>query len=428
MKRLAGFCFVLGVAFPSFLTADDWPMFRGPQLDGISQEESVPTEWSSTENIRWKAPLPQPGNGSPVVSNGRVFVTSAEDDAGKQRSLYCFDEQTGEKLWVKTVQYDKKMPTHKTNPYGGTTPASDGERVVVWHASAGLHCYDFEGKERWSQDLGEFKHMWGYGSSPILHDGKVILHTGPGREVFVAAFDLKTGEQIWRTDEPQEGNGERNDERKYMGSWSTPVIAQVDGQDQIIVIHSTRVVAYHPADGKILWFCEGVSHSKGDLAYSSPVITGDICVVTTGFNGPAFAIRLGGRGNVTQTHRLWSNERQPQNIGSGVAVDGKVYRPNAGPGTTQCIDAVTGETLWQDRAGGSQWASIVMAGGLLYATGQNGRTIVFKPNPERFEDVAKNSLGDSCNATPAIANGRIYIRTAGQLWCIGKKMPADRSN
>jgi outer membrane protein assembly factor BamB len=336
-----------------------------------------------------------------------------------KRSLYCFDEQTGEQIWVKTVDFGKKLPTHNTNPYGGTTPAADGEHVAVWHASAGLYCYDYEGQELWKKDLGEFKHMWGYGTSPIIYEDKVILHTGPGARAFVAAFDVKTGDVVWQTDEPQEGDGEHNNAKKYMGSWSTPVLANVDGQDQLILPHPTRVVAYNPKDGKIIWYSEGLRHPKGDLAYSSAVIAGDICFVTGGFNGPAMAIRLGGEGDVTATHRLWRNESQPQSIGSGVAVDGKVYRPNAGPGTIQCIDAATGKTLWQDREGGSQWASIVMAGGLLYATNQGGQTTVFNPNPEAFESVATNRLGDGSNATPAITGGHIFIRTDRHLWCIG---------
>lgn len=418
MKRLIGLCAAWGALSPCVWAAD-WTMFRGPDLNGISQESSVPTEWSADKDILWKAPLPQKGNGSPIVSQGKVFVTSAEDADGTKRSLYCFDEKTGEQLWVKTVDFGKKLPTHNTNPYGGTTPAADGERVAVWHASAGLYCYDYQGQELWKKDLGEFKHMWGYGTSPIIYKGKVILHTGPGVKAFVAAFDGKTGELVWQTDEPQEGDGEHNDEKKYMGSWSTPVLVTVDGEDQIIVPQPTRVVAYNPNDGKIVWFCEGIRHPKGDLAYSSAVIAGEICFVTGGYHGPALAVRLGGSGDVTATHRLWRNESQPQSIGSGVAVEDKVYRPNAEPGTIECIDVLSGKTLWQDRAGGSQWASLVMAGGLLYATNQNAQTTVFKPNPESFESVATNRLGDGCNATPAIANGHIFIRTDSHLWCIG---------
>ena len=134
-----------------------------------------------------------------------MLVTSAEDKEGRRRSLYCFDAASGRQLWVRTVAIDKTMPTHETNPYGGSTPVSDGRRVVVWHASAGLHCYDLDGKEIWSRDLGEFRHMWGYGSSPILHQGRVILHTGPGKRVFVTAIEL---------DERQDDLGDRTNRWK----------------------------------------------------------------------------------------------------------------------------------------------------------------------------------------------------------------------
>jgi len=399
----------------------DWPAFRGPDGTGVAAEgETAPTHWSAEKNIRWKAPLPRPGNGSPIVAAGRVFVTSAEDEQGRRRSLYCFDADSGKQLWVKTVPIDRVMPTHKTSPYCSTTPVSDGKSVVVWHGSAGLHCYDIDGRPIWSRDLGEFRHMWGYATSPVLHNNRVILHTGPGKRVFVTAIDLATGKTVWETDEPLEGI-DRNKEKKFMGSWSTPLIVNVKGGDRIIIQMPLRVVAYDADTGKIVWSCDGNRHAAGDLAYSSPVIVDDVCFVTGGFRGVSMAIRLGGSGNVTKTHRLWRIEKNPQNIGSAVAVDGNVYRPNVGAGTIQCIDPATGRVQWIQRGkGGDYWASIIMVGGLLYATSQSATTVVFKPNPKEFELVATNSLEGSCNATPAVANGRIFIRTMKQLYCIGE--------
>lgn len=404
----------------SLAQAADWPAFRGPQYDGVAAEKTAPTSWSATENVKWKAPLPRPGNGSPIVAAGKVFVTSAEDADGRRRSLYCFDAKEGKQLWVQTVEYDKTMPTHKTNPYCGSTPLCDGERVVVWHASAGLKCYDLEGTELWSRDLGEFEHMWGYATSPILYKDNVILHTGPGQRVFVTAIKISNGETVWENEEPFESKGDRNSDGKYQGSWSTPIIAQVNGQDQIIVPMTTRVNGYDPATGKIVWSCEGVRHGRGDLAYSSPAITGDICFFTGGFSGPAFAFTLGGTGDITEASQLWRKERQPQSIGSPVAVDGYIYRPNAGPGTTDCIDPKTGEVQWTSRECGSQWASIVKVGDLLYSTNQDGTTTVFKPNPKEFEEVSSNELKDGCNATPAVGEGNIFIRTDKNLFCIGE--------
>ena len=418
MNRIACLTYFVVAAAGQLGLAADWPAFRGPQGTGVAAEDQAPTKWSGTENVRWTAALPRPGNGSPIAVKGRVLVTSAEDEQGRGRSLYCLDADSGDTRWVRTVTIDKTMPTHKTNPYCGSTPASDGQRVVVWHSSAGLFCYDLDGREVWSRDLGEFRHTWGYGSSPILHSGRVILHSGPGKRVFITAIDLENGKTIWETDESLEGI-DRNVAGKYMGSWSTPVIARVEGREQIILQLPTRVNAYDFETGEIVWTCDGNRHDKGDLAYSSPILVGDFCYVTGGFNGVSMAIRLGGTGDITQSHRLWRKEKMPQSIGSGVLVDGLVYRPNAGPGTIECIDPATGDVRWVERAG-NHWASIVMAGGLLYSTDQNAKTVVFRPNAERLDIVATNQLPGSCNATPAIADGRIYIRTDGYVYCIGR--------
>lgn len=408
---------------PGSADAADWPAFRGPEGTGLSVDPSAPTHWGPDHNIAWKAPLPMPANGSPIVSAGRVFVTSAEDEAGMQRSLYCFDRNAGNKLWVRTVHFGKRMPTHKTNPHGGSTPVSNGQRVVVWHGSAGLFCYDMNGTERWSRDLGEFRHMWGYGTSPIMRQGAVILHSGPGKREFISAFDLETGQQLWLSEESaQGGSAEKRKDGQYRGSWSIPVLARVKGQEQLILMMPSRVNGYNPDSGELIWTVDDLGHRRGDLAYSSPVIAGDLCFVTGGFEGPAMAFRLGGRGNVTQANRLWRNEKNPQSIGSGVYVDGYVYRPNCGPGTLECIDPKTGKILWADRgAGGDYWASIVGAGGLLYATNQKGITLVFKPTPQAYQQVAENSLGEPSNATPAISDGQIFFRTAGHLFCIQDK-------
>jgi outer membrane protein assembly factor BamB len=412
---LSAVCLLLCLTIAS---AADWPAFRGPANDGIAADSSAPTDWGPEQHVKWKTPLPRPGNGSPIVVAGRVFVTSAEDQEGKQRTLFCFDAGDGKQLWKQTVELDKVMPTHETNPYCGSTPLSDGRRVVVWHASGGLKCYDLDGKPQWSRDLGEFRHMWGYGTSPILHGKNVVLHTGPGDRVFVTAINIDTGETIWETDEPIEAKGDRNAAGKYQGSWTSPIVVRVGDADQLIVAMNTRVNGYDPQSGQIVWSHSGLRHDGGDLAYSSPIVVGDICVVTGGFRGPAMAFRLGESGDTTETSRLWRQENQPQSIGSGVQVDGYVYRPNAGPSTIDCLDPATGETRWTERAAGNQWASIIKVGDLLYATSQDGTTIVLRPNPEKFEVVATNRLGEACNATPAAADGQLFIRTDQHLWCI----------
>jgi outer membrane protein assembly factor BamB len=403
--------------------AGDWPQFRGPRGDGISEETQVPTTWSPRENIRWRTPLPAPGNSSPVVSRGRVFLTIATEK-GKNRGLVCFDRATGKQLWERWVKFDGAEPTHDTNPYGSATPAADGERVVVWHSSAGLHGYDLDGEKLWARDLGSFVHIWGYAASPVIHGDAVILNCGPGERTFLAAFDKRTGQELWRADEPGGASGlvkkNPNDKREpWIGSWSTPVVATVDGADQILVSFPHHVQAYEPASGKILWRCGGL----GDLVYTSVTVGNGIAVAMSGFHGPAMGLRLGGSGNVTSQNRLWhATVRNPQRIGSGVILGSQMYMANADSGTVQCFNVTTGKELWRDRLPGNAgcWGSIVVAGGRLYVTNQQGDTIVFRPNPQKLEVMAVNRLGEPSNSTPAVANGQIFLRTARALYCIAQ--------
>jgi outer membrane protein assembly factor BamB len=205
-----------------------------------------------------------------------------------------------------------------------------------------------------------------------------------------------------------------------MGSWCTPVVAKVDGKDQVLVSQPTRLVAYDPADGKILWWAGGISHDNGDLAYSSPTVVGDMVVAVGGFMGPMMGVKLdGNRGDVTSTHRLWRFEKRPQSIGSGIPVDGRLYLPQAGPARIDCIDPRTGKAAWEHRVDGTAfWSSLVQAGGRLYATTQRGTTVVLVPNPDKAEILALNDLKEACNATPAISDGDVFIRTHRHLWCI----------
>ncbi len=402
-------------------SAADWPAFRGASGNGIAAAGPVPHSWSDTVNVKWKVELPRPGNGSPIVSNGAVLVTSALDKEGRQRSLLCYDRSDGSLQWERTVKFDRQMPTHQTNPYCGSTPAANGEQVVVWHGSAGLHCYDLDGTHRWSRDLGEFDHMWGYGTSPVLYGDSVIMHCSPGKRNFLAALDLDDGQTIWKVEEPHTGDGNAREDGKYMGSWCTPVLTQVDGREQLLCTMPTRLIAFDPTDGSRIWWCNGIRGPKGDLAYSSPIIADDLCVSVGGFQGPSIGLRMGGKDDITETHRVWRVESNPQSIGTAVYVDGYLYRPNAGPGTIDCLDPRTGEIIWTERGtGAAHWASIVYAGGHCYATDQDGTTVVFRPNPQKCEIVNTNQLGDPTNATPAISDGQLFLRTSKYLVCIGE--------
>ena len=316
------------------------------------------------------------------------------------------------------------MPTHRTNPHGGSTPATDGRRVVVWHASAGLHCYAVDGTPLWQRQLGTFKHRWGYGTSPVLHGNTVLLHSGPGAKVFVAAFDLNSGKTIWKHDEPVQGNGEDNAEGRLMGSWSTPLIVNRNDRPPLVICTmATRVLALDLQNGKPIWTCAGLSCHRGDLAYSSPSIWhGDeqtVCLIQGGYEGPGMAIRLGGSGDVTKTHRLWRHAKRPSNVGSGVVADGYWYLPDM-RGFIACIDPSTGERLWSEQAiKGQIWGSIVRSGQHLMVTNQKGVTLVFQPDRRKLSLVARNDLGETTNSTPAIAGGQVFLRTHKHLYCIG---------
>ena len=186
--------------------------------------------------------------------------------------LFLGATHTGQNIWSRTVNFDRTMPTHETNRYCGTTPASNGTLIVVWHGSAGLHCYDMDGKPQWKLELGEFRHAWGYGTSPVIDGDRVILSTGPGKEPFVAAYDLKTGKQRWKLIEARPGKADRTTTSTFYGSWSTPILRLIDGKKQLICCMPTRALALAPETGKEIWICTGLNHDRGDLAYSSPIV------------------------------------------------------------------------------------------------------------------------------------------------------------
>lgn len=412
---LVGFAIV---PFSSPVSAADWAGFRGPTGNGIAEGTGYATEWSAEKNVKWSVAMPNRGNESPIVSNGHVFVTSASDD-GTERRLHCFKREDGAAVWTKPVTFDLSEKTHQTNPFGAATPASDGEKVVVWHGSAGLFCYDFEGNELWKRDLGRVGHIWGYGSSPVIRDGLVYINFGPGNEQFIVAVELETGEIAWKFDEPG-GNNDRDG--RMVGSWSTPVIAAVGDSTQLICSMPTRVVSLDPAKGTLIWECGGLSGRNGDLVYTSPVIGDGLGIAMGGYTGPALAFKLDGTGDVTESHRLWHvTKKNPQRIGSGIILGDSLFMANAGPGIIQCLDLATGEPRWEERGpGGNFWGSMVLAENRLYVTSQKGTTLVIAPNAEKYELLQENSLEGSSNSTPAFSDGDIFLRTSTKLYAIAQ--------
>lgn len=406
---------VLLLMLASTVRAENWPAWRGPTGQGHSTETNLPTKWSATENVKWKVPLPDAGNSTPIVWGDKIFLTQATEN-GKKRSLWCLARKDGSKLWEKTVEYGGSEPKHQTNTYCAASPVTDGERVVVSHGSAGVYCYDFAGKELWHRDLGECRHIWGNAASPVIHKDLVILNFGPGPRTFLIAMNKKTGEDVWKLDEVGKKEGE------YFGSWSTPVVAEVKGRTELLMTWPAVVKGYEPETGKLIWSSRGLEKEGGAdrLSYASPLATNDVVVALAGFHGAGIGVKAGGTGDVTDTHRLWRVAKgNPQRVGSGVIVGDHVY--SAEENGVACIELKTGKEVWKQPMPGRTWSSLVHAEGRLYVVGEQGETFVLAAKPE-LELIARNKLDGAITRASIVPNGgELLIRTYKHLWCIGGK-------
>lgn len=425
MRLIRAVTVVLFCTVPAL--AANWPAWRGPTADGQAPDKELPLNWSPTENVRWKAELPDEGNSTPVVWGNRIFVTQASEKvdwpppgaggpaSAYRRAVLCFNRADGKLLWKGETTYKEKESTHPTNPFCSASPVTDGERVIALHGSAGAVCYDIGGKEVWRHEVGKLEQIWGNASSPVLYRDLVILWCGPGPRQFLRAVNKKTGEKVWEHDEP--GGAYGTDAKDWHGSWCTPVVIHVDGHDELVLAVPHKLKGFDPQTGKELWSCDGA----GPLAYASPTYGDGIIVQISGYGGPALAVKPGGKGDVTQTHRLWHQpNRPPQRIGSPVIVDGRVYLLNE-TGVFQCLDLKTGKDLWdKPRVAGRSWSALVVGAGRIYVPTHEGDTFVLAAGP-RFEQLAKNPLGERILSSIAVSDGELFIRTYKHLWCIGKK-------
>lgn len=401
--------------------AADWPAWRGPTGQGFCEEKNIPLTWSDKENVKWKVPLANPGNSTPVIWGDKIFLTQA-NKGGSQRSLLCFARADGKLLWQTDVAYTEPERNWDPSWYGNASPVLDGERAIVSFGSAGMYCYDFDGKELWKRtDLGKWEHAFGNGASPVLYGELAILWCGPnetkGRN-FLLAVNKKTGETAWEQDQSY-------------GSWSTPLIAKVNEKDQLIVGYSKDVkgqpddqtgflYGFDPETGKEIWKCQGLN----SYCYTSPLYGEGVAVGMAGYGGSALAVKLGGRGDIT-ADRLWLHPKNTQRVGSGMVINGHVYIVDEN-GVPRCYNLQSGEELWKvsqrPGSGTNTWGSMVQADGRLYVLMRNGETLVFAASPT-YELLAVNKLGggESTNSSLAISNGQIFLRTFTNLWSIEEK-------
>lgn len=408
---LSGGC-VLAVCFwAAFANAENWPAWRGPAGNGISRDHQLPTSFGPADNVQWKTPLPEAGNSTPIVWDNRIFVTCPVN-GGKVRCLICFDRTNGKELWRYSVDYPEKESAHSDNPFCSGSPTTDGEHVYASFDSAGVVACDLSGNLKWKRDLGKLTHVFGPASTPVLYKHLLIIHRGPGDPTHVIALDKHTGKTVWTTPEPG-----KND--KLYGSWSTPVIYRAGDHDEFALSMPDDLKGYDPLTGKELWRCEGLGPSN----YPDTAVGENVLIGVSGFRKSMMAVRMGGRGDITKTHRLWHVPETQQRIGSGVVHDGHLYVSNA-TGIAECIEIQSGKTVWKERLGGNLWGSLLLAGDRLYVSNTQGVIYVLAASP-RFQLIARNDMAEHIKAALAPSDGQLFIRTYQNLYCVGKRTPGS---
>jgi len=399
-----GIVFIVAASGRAF--GENWPAWRGPRGDGTSLEKDVPVNWSATESIVWKVPIPGKGHASPIVWGDRIFVVTAAEELN-QRVLLCLDRKSGRVLWQRVVLEAPFEKLHSLNSRASSTPATDGEKVYVSFLDRDkmfAAAYDFDGNELWSVRPGVFSSMHGYCSSPVLWKDKVIVngdHDGPA---YLTALDRATGETIWKTPRP-------NKTRSYCAA----IVRHIDGRNQMILSGSLCVASYDPDTGKQHWIIDGPTEQY----VASLVYNGELLFMTCGFPDRFVqAIRPDGQGNVTKTHVAWQKEKDCAYVPSPIAI-GPYFLGVSDSGAATCYEATTGKSLWRERLGPHFSASLVTANGLVYFLSDKGLMTIVKAGP-KFEVVTRNDIGEGMRASPAISDGQMFLRGVKNLYCIGK--------
>jgi len=394
--------------------AEDWPGWRGPRGDGTSLEHHVPTRWSPSENVAWKVELPGTGHASPIVWKDRVFVVSCLEDR-KQRILLALDRTSGKLLWQQVVLESPLEDKHQLNSFASSTPATDGRAVYVTFLDRSemvVAAYDMDGKPLWLVQPGPFSSKHGYCSCPVLLEDKVIVNGDHDGDAYLVALDRATGKTVWKT--PRE-----NKTRSYC----PPIIRQIDGRTQMVLSGSLCVASYDPRDGSRHWIMDGPT----EQFVASLVYNGKLLFLTAGF--PEFhilAIRPDGRGKIGQEHIAWRTTKGCAYVPSPIlGSGGKYFLLVSDTGIASCFEAADGERHWMERIGPHYSASAVEAEGLVHFLSDRGVTTIIRPG-EKLEKVAENELGEDCYASPAISQGRIYLRADKHLYCIGAGSPSTR--
>jgi len=432
---------VLGFGFLSLIntsSAANWPQWRGADGSGVSTEKNLPSDWNLSKNIKWKTPISGRGHSSPIVWENKIFLTTAvegdvvpgakavkhmdgdkeflhPDSVGADRKhsfkVIGLDRQSGKVLWESVAwegtPYDNR---HRKSSYAASTPATDGKLVYAFFGTEGLYAYDFNGKLAWKAMLGNLGTVgMGTGTSPILYENLVIVQCDEenGAASFIVAVDKKTGKEVWKTP------------RKVQVSWSTPLLVHTAKRAELITSGTESIIAYDPATGKELWTHKGVESN----AIPSPVANSDVAFLVAGFPAKiAMALKLGGSGDLTgSASEVWKYSKGTAYVPSPILYQDYLYIMTD-RGILTCLDARTGEVKYE---GGripipaTFTASPVAFDGKILLTSEDGDTFIIKAGP-KHEVLGTNSVGEPVYASPAIADGRIFIRGEHNLYCIGR--------
>jgi len=400
------------------LSADNWPQWRGPQLNGISTEKGLPLTWTVDSNVAWKLPLPEWSGATPIVWGDSIFLNVAQ---GSALSLWCVDRKGPTVLW-KAPLGGGNHQERKQN-MSSPSPVTDGTRVYAMTGTGILKGFDFKGNVLWSRDIqadyGRFGLNWGYASSPLLHEDALFVQVLHGMKTndpsYVLRIDKMTGKTVWKVERPTDAISESPD------AYTTPAVIQVGTATEIVVSGGDIVTGHDPASGKELWRLEGLNPSN-DPNYrivASPVVSAGLIIAPSRQN-PIIAIRPGGRGDVTQSHKAWQFPRGPD-VPSPVSDGTHVFIVNDN-GVVYALNVKTGAVVWGPSRlkAGTYSASPILAEGRVYVTNEDGLTSVFAAAPA-FQVLAENSLNDYTLSSPAVSEGQIFIRTAKHLFAIGAR-------
>lgn len=418
LKKIAPLV-LLSLLARSHSFAEEWSQFRGPGGQAISRNKGLPTSWSADKNIVWKTAMPGPGGSSPIVVGDRIFITcftgyavpgaTGGDLNALQRHLLCVQRADGKVVWQKDVAAQQPESAKvRDHGYASSTPVSDGKNVYVFFGKSGVIAFDLQGKQLWHADVGSTIHGWGSASSPVLYKDLVIVNAAVESESLIA-LNKNTGKEVWRMTGMKE-------------SWNTPILVPLpNGKTELVVAIMGKVLGVNPDTGEQLWSC---ATDIGWYMVPSIVNNKDVvyCIGGRG-SGGSLAVRAGGRGDVTATHRLWRSNKG-SNVPSPIVHEGHVYWVHETKGTVSCVKADSGEVVFEESVAPNNqfYASPILADGKLYFLTRRGETYVVAANP-KYQLVSSNSLVDrsTFDASPAMDGERLLIRSDKFLYCVGAK-------